>query len=72
MPNPNHPKAKSVEPSTKASDTEKTDITLEQIRQAGICNYYDKLKQKGLIEFRGSKKAGGYYSIGSTKKIKPE
>jgi hypothetical protein len=27
-------------PSTKASDTDETHITLEQIRQAGICNYY--------------------------------
>jgi hypothetical protein len=35
-------------PSTKASDTVETHITLEQIRQAGICNYYDKMRQKGF------------------------
>jgi len=35
-------------PSTKASDTEKTDITLEQIRQAGICSHYENLKSQGL------------------------
>jgi len=36
-----------VEQSKKASDSDKTHIELEQIRQAGICNYYDKLRQKG-------------------------
>jgi hypothetical protein len=50
MPNPSPPKSKPVEQSKKVSDTVKTDITLEQIRQAGICNYYDKLKQKGFSE----------------------
>ena len=48
MPNPNPPKAKPVGPSAKASGTEKTDITLEQIRQAGICKRYNKLKDQGL------------------------
>lgn len=43
-----------------------------QIPAKTIERWIGKLKQKGLIEFRGSKKAGGYYSTGSTKKIKPE
>lgn len=48
MPNPNLPDAKPVEPSKKVGDTDKTNIALEKIRQAGICNYYDKLRQKGF------------------------
>jgi hypothetical protein len=48
MPKPSPPDIKSVEQSKKASDNAKTHIALEQIRQAGICNYYDKLRQKGL------------------------
>ena len=47
MPKPSLPDVNPVEPSKKASDTNETHIGLEQIRQAGICNYYDKLRQKG-------------------------
>jgi hypothetical protein len=48
MPKPSLPDVKPVEQSKKASDTDETHIVLDQIRKAGICNYYDKLRQKGF------------------------
>jgi hypothetical protein len=64
MPNPTPPKTKPVEPSKKASLTNKTGITLEEIRQAGICNHYERLKSQGLPPRDCLKKTAGFARIG--------
>jgi len=46
------------------------DITLEQVRQAGICSYYENLKQEGLSPIECLKRTEDFARVEDRRKIK--
>ena len=55
--------SKSKKPSEEGSDTAKADLSLEQIRQAGICKCYEQLKDQGLLPRECLKKTADFARI---------